>query len=76
GPALPRRDREDTLHRHARLMLILFQPWRCAADLRLDHESWVGAYNAWMEDPDSTYEQKRRHVDNIQSIHECRDARD
>ena len=33
GPSIPRRDREETKERHARLMLILLKPWTTVEDL-------------------------------------------
>ena len=33
GPAIPRRDRPEVYEKYARLMLILFKPWRTEADL-------------------------------------------
>ena len=40
GPALPRRDRPELYPKYARLMLILFKPWRTEADLRGDAKDW------------------------------------
>ncbi|KAF9011107.1 hypothetical protein BDQ17DRAFT_1298501 [Cyathus striatus] len=34
GPSIPRRDRSETQSRHARLMLILFKPWRFSMNVR------------------------------------------
>ena len=76
GPGLPRRDREDSLARHARLMLVLFKPWRRASDLRGGCDSWMEAYDAWVADDAGTYPSHQRLVDNIQAIQECKDARD
>ena len=76
GQGLPRRDRMDTMARHARAVLLLFKPWRHARDLRNHSSSWTDAYNTWLSDPDGTYPQKQRLIDNIQSIQECKDARD
>ncbi|KAJ7803284.1 hypothetical protein B0H14DRAFT_2384776 [Mycena olivaceomarginata] len=44
GPTMLRRDVEDLKQKHARLMLILFKPWRHASDLRLNGQSWHDAY--------------------------------
>ncbi|KAJ6477272.1 hypothetical protein DFH09DRAFT_836450, partial [Mycena vulgaris] len=44
GPAMPRRDVKELKHKHARLMLILFKPWRHASDLYVAGESWEDAY--------------------------------
>jgi hypothetical protein len=45
GPALPRRDRDELKHMHARLMLILFKPWRHASDLISEGQTWIEAYD-------------------------------
>ena len=76
GPSLPRRDREDTMARHARLMLILFKPWRRVSDLRAACDSWAEAYIAWVGDQHGTYPGKKFLVDNVEAIQECKDARD
>ncbi|KAJ7720688.1 hypothetical protein B0H16DRAFT_1335921, partial [Mycena metata] len=73
GPAIPRRDTPASQQRHARLMLILFKPWRHADDLRHSAQSWLDAYNQFLEtcSPDIV-----ESIDNMQLLHECKDARD
>ncbi|KAJ7779475.1 hypothetical protein DFH07DRAFT_721265, partial [Mycena maculata] len=73
GPALPRRDHDDSMHRHARLMLILFKPWRHASDLLSGAQSWLDAYEDFLKDcPAETLAV----IDNMQLLHECKDSRD
>ncbi|KAJ7020463.1 hypothetical protein C8F04DRAFT_974254, partial [Mycena alexandri] len=73
GPALPRRDTPALIEKHARLMLILFKPWRHASDLRHSEQSWLNAYEQFLETctPDI-----QEYIDNMQLLHECRDSRD
>ncbi|KAJ7015752.1 hypothetical protein C8F04DRAFT_902710, partial [Mycena alexandri] len=73
GPALPRRDTPASIEKHARLMLILFKPWRHASDLRHSEQSWSSAYQQFLETctPDIN-----EYIDNMQFLHECRDSRD
>ncbi|KAJ7476627.1 hypothetical protein FB451DRAFT_1033379, partial [Mycena latifolia] len=74
GPAIPRRDVPASMARHARLMLILFKPWRHASDLRHADQSWVDAYSQFLRDecPASALEC----INNMQLLHECKDSRD
>ncbi|KAJ7804886.1 hypothetical protein B0H14DRAFT_2383381, partial [Mycena olivaceomarginata] len=72
GPAMPRRDMDDLKHKHARLMLIRFKPWRHAQDLRMDEESWEDAYLRFCGVcSDFVLEA----INNIQVLHECKDSR-
>jgi hypothetical protein len=73
GPAIPRRDIEASRHKHARLMLILFKPWRNSEDLRQQGQSWVDAYEQFL---DTCSEEIRSYIDNMQLLHECKDSRD
>ncbi|KAF7328376.1 ATP-dependent DNA helicase [Mycena venus] len=73
GPAMPRRDMDDLTQKHARLMLILFKPWRHARDLRNERESWKDAYLRFRE---VCSEFVLEAIDNIQLLHECKDSRD
>ncbi|KAJ7489721.1 hypothetical protein B0H11DRAFT_1691528, partial [Mycena galericulata] len=73
GPALPRRDMDDLKPKHARLMLILFKPWRHANDLREEGQSWEDAYLQFRSDCSSFVLEA---IDNIQILHECKDSRD
>ncbi|KAJ7110249.1 hypothetical protein C8R43DRAFT_828229, partial [Mycena crocata] len=73
GPKIPRRDTDDSKARHARLMLILFKPWRHAEDLRAEDESWDDAFEKFTSEcsPDIL-----DRIDNMQLLHECKDSRD
>ncbi|KAJ7037207.1 hypothetical protein C8F04DRAFT_1331601, partial [Mycena alexandri] len=73
GPALPRRDTPASEQKHARLMLILFKPWRHASDLREAGQTWLEAY---MEFLPSCSEEVLERIINMQLLHECRDSRD
>ncbi|KAJ7450650.1 hypothetical protein B0H11DRAFT_1643034, partial [Mycena galericulata] len=73
GPGLPRRDQENTKHRHARLMLILFKPWRHATDLISTGQTWVDAYEEFLEDCPS---EVLAIIEHMQLLHECKDSRD
>ncbi|KAJ7214544.1 hypothetical protein GGX14DRAFT_339612, partial [Mycena pura] len=73
GPGLPRRDRDETVVRFKRLMLILFKPWRLAADLKTAQQSWEDAYDELMVRCPAEYKAK---MANMQVLHECRDGRD
>ncbi|KAJ6604095.1 hypothetical protein DFH09DRAFT_848294, partial [Mycena vulgaris] len=73
GPALPRRDQPASVERHARLMLILFKPWRHAEDLRHNNQSWSDAYAQFLL---TCSEEIVRCIDNMQLLHECKDSRD
>ncbi|KAL0563379.1 hypothetical protein V5O48_018689, partial [Marasmius crinis-equi] len=71
---LPRRDRLETVEKHARLMLILFKPWRQVQDLRRSFNSWSAAYHDFLENNCS--QRFVRYIDNMQILHESRDSRD
>ncbi|KAJ7455974.1 hypothetical protein B0H11DRAFT_1700037, partial [Mycena galericulata] len=73
GPPLPRRDREDLKHKHARLMLILFKPWRHCSDLLSEHQTWVEAYDDFLQECSS---EAVSVIENMQILHECKDSRD
>ncbi|KAJ7433064.1 hypothetical protein B0H11DRAFT_1759356, partial [Mycena galericulata] len=73
GPALPRRDHDDSRHRHARLMLILFKPWRHASDLLSVGQSWIEAYEEFLAVCSS---EVLTVINNMQLLHECKDSRD
>ena len=73
GPALPRRDRDELKEKHARLMLIFFKPWSSVKDLREAHTSWSDAYSSFVSSCDARI---CRIIENMQVLHECRDARD
>ena len=71
GPALPRRDRPEVYPKYARLMLILFKPWRTEADLRGDADDWFEAFSKFAE---SCTSETRKVLDNMQLLHECKDS--
>ncbi|KAJ8473165.1 hypothetical protein ONZ45_g16394 [Pleurotus djamor] len=73
GPGIPRRDRDVTYDRHARLMLILFKPWRTLADLRPENLTWAQAYDDFLV---SAPPHVHTVINNMQLLHECRDSRD
>ena len=73
GRSIPRRDREETKERHARLMLSLFKPWIAISDLRQISVSWLDAYHLFLASAPSRI---IKLIDNMQVLHECRDSRD
>ncbi len=73
GRSIYRRDREDCREEYCRLMLVLFKPWRCAADLKAGHESWESAFHSFMEDCPPAL---AKVMENMQRLHECKDSRD
>ncbi|THU94166.1 hypothetical protein K435DRAFT_575809, partial [Dendrothele bispora CBS 962.96] len=74
GPGLPRRDKESSTMKHARLMLILFKPWVTVSDLKSESQTWKEAYDDFLQN--SCALRLRRVIDNMQLLHECRDSRD
>ncbi|KAJ7433598.1 hypothetical protein B0H11DRAFT_1643458, partial [Mycena galericulata] len=74
GPRIPRRDVASSAAKHARLMLILFKPWRHADDLRQPGQSWQDAYAQFLRD--NCPQEVLECIDNMQILHECRDSRD
>jgi hypothetical protein len=73
GPSIPRRDKADTVQKHARLMLILFKPWRHADDLRHNNQSWLEAYQQFVH---TCSPEILECINNMQLLHECKDSRD
>ena len=71
GPALPRCDRPELFPRYARLMLLLFKPWRTESDLHGDTEDWPEAFSRFLG---SCTPEMRQILDNIQLLHECKDS--
>ncbi|KAJ7070385.1 hypothetical protein B0H15DRAFT_793512, partial [Mycena belliarum] len=67
------RDIDNLKQKHARLMLILFKPWRHAHDLRNPEESWEEAYQRFRTICSVSVLEA---VDNIHILHECKDSRD
>ncbi|KAI0702114.1 hypothetical protein C8Q76DRAFT_570885, partial [Earliella scabrosa] len=74
GDRIPRLDR-DTPEKEAwaRMMLILFVPWRSPSDLRNGDETWLQAF-----DRQSSYisERHMQIIRNMNVLSECRDVRD
>ncbi|KAF9791305.1 hypothetical protein BJ322DRAFT_1171947 [Thelephora terrestris] len=73
GPALPRRDRSELFPKYCRLMLILFKPWCTVEDLRAPDQTWPNAFNEFVARSDNN---TKSILDNMQVLHECRDAKD
>ncbi|KAJ6576494.1 hypothetical protein DFH09DRAFT_914563, partial [Mycena vulgaris] len=73
GKALPRRDQPASVEKHARLMLILFKPWRHAADLHQPSQTWSQAYTQFLLTCSAEIVHR---IDHMQLLHECRDSRD
>ncbi|RXW13813.1 hypothetical protein EST38_g12040 [Candolleomyces aberdarensis] len=70
GGYLPRHDGEDK-EAYSCSMLALFAPWRTGLELRLDHQTWTAAFDAF---PFGI--RHRQIVDNLKIRYECYDARD
>ncbi|RDX51344.1 hypothetical protein OH76DRAFT_1322515, partial [Lentinus brumalis] len=74
GPRLPRHDRSpDERENWARIMLMLFLPWRHPHDLKLPNESWIDAY---MRQQYRITPAHHSIIRNMNVLSECRDARD
>ncbi|KAH9853908.1 hypothetical protein C2E23DRAFT_727489, partial [Lenzites betulinus] len=73
GGALPRRDRDTDSERYARLMLILFKPWRIPSDLKTGDVAWPSAFESYREHLQTQHIEVMK---NLQLLHECRDSRD
>jgi hypothetical protein len=54
-------------------MLVLFKPWIHAEDLRSQGQSWVEAYEDFLE---NCSDEVLSCIDNMQLLHECKDSRD
>ena len=74
GKRTPRKDRElDEKRMWARMMLILFVPWRLPRDLKRDEEDWLDAFKRQKH---LIKRPHRRIIRNMNVLSECRDARD
>ncbi|KAJ6532524.1 hypothetical protein B0H19DRAFT_888295, partial [Mycena capillaripes] len=73
GSGIPRRDKPEMYARYCRLMLIFFKPRRHAKDLRKPRESWADAFKSFLLTCSPSV---RYRMDNMQTLHECRDSRD
>lgn len=73
GPAIPRREREDTKERYCRSILTLFSPWRSVTDLCDVDQTWEQALEIRRSriTPES-----HKIIDNIQLFQECKNDRD
>ncbi len=74
GSRIARNDRsEEERESWARTVLILFLPWRTAADLKGPNESWLDSYTRQQR---HIPRQHRSIICNMNVLNECRDARD
>ncbi|KAI9059964.1 hypothetical protein FKP32DRAFT_1541803, partial [Trametes sanguinea] len=73
GPPVPRRDRDTDSERYARLMLVLFKPWRLPTDLCGDGGNWSTCYEQYLP---HMSEENIEVMNNLQLLHECKDSRD
>ena len=74
GERIPRSDRDQSEREAwARMMLILFVPWRSPADLRAVGESWHEAFERRREKISS---KNFKIIENMNVLSECRDVRD
>ncbi|KAI9060844.1 hypothetical protein FKP32DRAFT_1550217, partial [Trametes sanguinea] len=74
GERIPRSDRsEDERESWARMMLILFVPWRIPQDLRSPAESWATAFE---RQRDRILPRHLTIMQNMNVLSECRDVRD
>ncbi|CAF3769591.1 unnamed protein product [Rotaria sordida] len=73
GPAIPRRDREDTAERYARAILTLFYPWRSPLNVCELDQTWRDALKV----REATFTARSNKViNNIQVLHDCKRDRD
>ncbi|CAF4990080.1 unnamed protein product [Rotaria sp. Silwood1] len=73
GPAIPRRDREDTAERYARAILTLFYSWRSPLDVCDLDQTWCDALKV----REATFTARSNKViNNIQLLHDCKRDRD
>ena len=54
---------------------MLFKPWQCAADLCDNHSLWIAAFYSW-RDGLGMNDSICAKLNNIQLLHECKDAQD
>lgn len=71
--SIPNSAVESKKEKHAQCMLLLFKPWRNAQDLLGEYHTWLEAYNEFLQHISSD---KLRIIQNMQLLHECKDARD
>ncbi|KAI0349037.1 hypothetical protein OH77DRAFT_1375071, partial [Trametes cingulata] len=74
GDRIPRSDRgTEEKEAWARMMLILFVPWRKPSDLREQHEDWLTAFARHRHKLSAQAEDIIR---NMNVLSECKDVRD
>ncbi|KAE8218468.1 hypothetical protein CF319_g7667 [Tilletia indica] len=75
GPGLPRRDREEELDKYQATMLLMFKPWSLQQSIQLKEqdETWKLAFDNFLAGTDPAV---LRLMNNMQQMHECRDAKD
>ncbi|KAI0713874.1 hypothetical protein C8Q76DRAFT_584599, partial [Earliella scabrosa] len=74
GDRIPRSDRtNEEREKWARIMLILFVPWRQPSDLRDHSESW---HDAYVRQQDHISAEHKDIIGNMNVLSECRDVRD
>ena len=70
GPSLPHRNQSENYAKYCRIMLILFKPWRNAANLRKQGETWETAFDNFKN---SCSADIKNLMNNMQLLHECRE---
>ncbi|KAI0735618.1 hypothetical protein C8Q76DRAFT_610428, partial [Earliella scabrosa] len=74
GERIPRSDREEEEKlKWARMMLILFTPWRQPSDLKTTNETWLEAFERRRSIITVEHEKV---IANMNVLSECRDVRD
>ncbi|KAI0716621.1 hypothetical protein C8Q76DRAFT_617367, partial [Earliella scabrosa] len=74
GDKIPRSDRgDDEKNAWARMMSILFVPWRDPVDLKAPDETWLMAYERHLP---SISARNAQIISNMNVLAECRDVRD
>ncbi|KAI0735673.1 hypothetical protein C8Q76DRAFT_610293, partial [Earliella scabrosa] len=74
GDRIPRSDRTDEeKEKWARVMLILFVPWRQPSDLHNNGELW---YDAYIRQQSYISDQHKDIIGHMNVLSECRDVRD
>ena len=73
GRGVPQRDKIEHADAHAATMLTLFKPWSSSttSPLKSPSASWTEAYTEFVRNLDPQY---MKRIDNMQAVHECKDA--